>query len=147
VERPELRLEIEGTTDAADTLALKQQGLEKQLRTLKWGAKKVKVPASPADEVVEPSEREAWLRRAFDLAFPPPKDAKVIAPPLAEVEQRLLEAIPVDSSELHLLAKARNKAAIEGLLRDGQVEPERIFEVQGSEAARIGGAKVHFSLK
>lgn len=147
VERPELRLEIEGTTDPADALGLKQRGLENLLRHLKWTAKKVKTPSTPEEEVIEPSEREQWMRAAFGKAFPPPKDAKVEPPPMAEVEQRLLETIPVDPNELHLLAKARNKASIEILLQGEQVDASRIFEVQGGEAAKAGGAKVYFSLK
>jgi hypothetical protein len=66
---------------------------------------------------------------------------------MAEVEQRLLDTIQLDQGELLALARARNKAAIELLLGGGRVEAARIFEVQGSEAAKAGGAKVNFSLK
>jgi uncharacterized protein involved in outer membrane biogenesis len=147
VERPELRLEIEGSTDASDAQVLRQRGLETLLRQLKWTARKIKTPATPEEEVLEPSEREQWLRVAFDKAFPPPKGAKVEPPPIAEVEQRVLETVPADPNALRLLAKARNQASLELLLRGGQVEASRIFEVEGSEAARAGGAKVYFSLK
>ena len=147
VGRPELRLEIEGTTDAADALTLKQRGLEDLLRRLKWTAKKTKNPSTPEEEVIDPAEREQWARAAFDKAFPPPKGTKVEPPPMAEVEQRLLETITIDPNELHLLAKARSTAAIEILVRAEQVEAGRIFEVQGGEAAKVGGAKVYFSLK
>jgi hypothetical protein len=147
VERPELRLELEGSADARDTLALKQQGLEERLKRLKWTARKGKPPSTPEGEVIEASEREAWMRAAFEQAFPPPKDAKVEPPPMAEVEQRLLETIPVAPDELPALAKARSRAAIELLLSGGAVEASRLFEVQGSEAAKSGGAKVFFTLK
>ncbi len=145
--RPELHLELEGTTDATDALAIKQRGLEDLLKRLKWAARRTKTPASPEEEVIEPSERERWIRSAFEKALPQPKNAKVEPPPMAEMEQRLLETIQIDPSELHLLAKDRSKASIEILLRAEQIEASRIFEVQGSEAAKTGGAKVYFSLK
>ncbi|HNX30629.1 MAG TPA: DUF748 domain-containing protein [Holophaga sp.] len=146
-ERPELRLELEGATDAADVLALKRRGLDRLLRQLKWNARKVKVPATPEEEVVEPQEREQWVRLAYDNAFPPAQGVKVEPPPLAEAEQRLLDTVKIDPGALQSLAKARNKASIELLLQGGQVDAGRIFEVQGSEAAKAGGAKVFFSLK
>ena len=107
----------------------------------------MKTPATPEEEVIEASEREQWMRLAFDKAFPPAQGVKIEPPPMTEVEQRLLETVKVDPSELQQLAKARNKASIEFLLQGGQLEASRIFEVQGSEAAKAGGAKVYFSLK
>ena len=147
VERPELHLELEGTTDATDLLALRQRGLDKVLRQLKWNARKGKGPATLEEEVVDPSEREAWMRAALDKAFPPPKGTKPEPPPLAEVEQRLLETIQVDPSEIRALAKARNQAALTVLLQGGQVDANRVFELQGGEAAKAGGARVYFALK
>jgi uncharacterized protein involved in outer membrane biogenesis len=147
VERPELKLEMEGATDAADALVYKRRGLEAQLRKLKWNARKVKIPASPEEEVIEPSEREKWLRAAFTAAFPTPAGASTEPPPLAEVEQRLLDAVKVDPNALRQLAEARVKAVMDGLLQGGQVDSSRIFEVQGGEAAKAGGSKVFFSLK
>lgn len=147
VERPELRLEIEGTTDAQDARVIKERGLEFLLKRTKWNARKIKSPTTPGEEVIDPAEREQWLRAAFDIAFPPPKDAKVEPAPLAEVEQRMLDTITVDPNELRSLTDARNKAVLEALLKDGHVETGRIFVVQGSESARAGGAKVYFSLK
>lgn len=147
VERPELRLELEATTDAQDARLFKQRGLERLLKQAKWNARKVKTPATPEEEVIDPGEREQWLRVAFDAAFPPPKGAKVEPAPLAEVEQRMLDTVTVDPNELRALADARNKSVLEALLKDGQVEPGRVFVVQGSESARAGGTKLYFSLK
>ncbi|HWQ07812.1 MAG TPA: DUF748 domain-containing protein, partial [Holophaga sp.] len=146
-ERPELHLELEGTTGPADALVFRQRGLEKELRQLKWNARKVKTPATPDEEVIDPFEREQWMRAAFDKAFPPPKGAKPEPPPLSEVEQRLLEAIAVDPNDLRALAKARNQASMAVLLQGGQVDASRVFEVQGGEAAKAGGAMVYFALK
>jgi uncharacterized protein involved in outer membrane biogenesis len=146
-ERPELRLEIEATADAQDSAVLKRHGLETVLKRLKWNAKKVKSPITPEEETIEPGEREQWVRTAYDAAFPPPKGVKIEPPPVAEMELRLLDTIPIGTNELRALEDARNRASLTALLQNGQVAPDRIFVVQGSEAARAGGPKAHFTIK
>jgi len=142
-ERPELRLEVESTVDAAsDGAALRRAKLEDLLRRIKASAeKRESVAVLPADE------RERWLRVAYDAAFPAPKGVKPVPPPIAEVEQRLLGTLTVHPDELRALADARNRATILALRQEDLVESDRIFEVNGGDAAKAGGAKVYFTLK
>jgi uncharacterized protein involved in outer membrane biogenesis len=146
-ERPELKLELAGTTDPKDELAFKEKGLESLLKRLKWNAKKVKMPATPEEEIVAPAEREALVRTAYDAAFPPPKGTKVEPPPPVEMEKRLLDTIPFNANDLRQLSDARNKAVIESLISGGQVDQTRLFVVQGNEASKAGGPKVYFTLR
>jgi len=147
-ERPELRLEAEGTTDAADTSALKRRLLEALLRRTEWRARKPKEQETPELEALDPIQREHWLRAAFDAAFPPPsKDAAPAAPPpVSEMEQRLLGTLTVNPDELTNLAEDRCLRVITVLKQSG-VDPTRIFEVRGSDAAKVGGSRVYFALK
>jgi uncharacterized protein involved in outer membrane biogenesis len=143
-ERPELRLEAEGAMDPdQDGAALRKAALETLLRQTRTKALKLG-DATP----VPPAERERWVRAAFDLAFPAPKEAKdakpTPPPPPAEMEQRLLGTLKAEPSDLAQLADARAKAVLGWLLNTAKAEPERIFEVQTGKAK---GAMVAFALK
>jgi len=143
-ERPELRLEAEGATDAdQDGAALRKAALEARLRQTRTQALKL------ADEVPVPAaERERWIKAIFEAAFPPvkePKDAKPSpAPPPAEMEQRLLGALKVDATDLTRLADTRAKSVLAWLLNNAQADPERVFQVREGQAK---GAAVAFTLK
>lgn len=147
-ERPDLGLEVEGTADpVADLSALRRQALERRLRELKAQA----AQQDPGQVQVTPSEREAWLKAAYAAAFPAPKPAKghspTPPPPAAEMEQRLLGSLQIPASELRQLADARTKAVL-AALRQAQVDPARVFEVEGgARAKKEGGAKVYFGLR
>jgi hypothetical protein len=148
-ERPELRLEVESTTDGSDEATLRHRQLEALLRRAEWKARKPKDQERPEKDSLDPSERERALRAAFEAAFPAPPtpDAKPVAPPpIAEMEQRLLGTLVVNPEELRSIAEARSLAAITALKQSG-VDPSRIFEVRGSETARAGGCRTHFALK
>ncbi len=157
VERPDLTLEVEGTADPdADGAALKKRGLERLLRDTKAKALAATQPGGVdvASVTVAPEEREAWLKAAFDAAFPPPppekgKEAAPPAPPPpAEMAQRLLGTIAVGPDDLRALADARTKARVALVLQGGAVAATRVFEVRGGErAAKEGGARVYFTVK
>ncbi len=143
-ERPELRLEAEGAVDAdLDGAALRKAALEALLRRTRAQALKL------AEEgPVPPLERERWLRAAFDLAFPAPKEVKGAKPspppPPAEMEQRLVGSLRAEPAELAQLADARAKAALAWLLETGKADPGRVFQVNTGQAK---GAAVAFGLK
>jgi hypothetical protein len=142
-ERPELRLEAEGATDAdVDGAALRKAALEALLRKTRSGALKV-----PLEAAVPAAERDRWIGAAFEAAFPAPKEAKgakVPPPPPAEMEQRLLDSIQADPSQLAQLADARAKGVLAWLLNTAKADPERVFQVRAGQAK---GAAVVFTLK
>lgn len=158
VERPELTLEVEGTTDPdADVAALRKAGLERLLREAKVRSLAASGASVDLESVtVTPEERDGLLKAAFEAAFPAPAPEKgkeaaaapVPPPPPAEMEQRLLATITVSADDLRQLADARTRAMIALLLRDGSIEASRVFAVAGGEgAAKQGGARVYFTVK
>jgi hypothetical protein len=145
-DRPELRLEVEGTVDAqADGAVLRKAALEQLLRRTRAeaGQEREEAPQAP----LSGPERERWVRAAHDRAYPVPKGIKPVPMTLAEREQQLLTTLTVPPEALTALADGRTRAAIARLLQGNQVEADRIFVVQGSEAAKAGGSRVTFTLR
>ncbi len=71
-ERPELQLDIEGSVDlAADLDGLRQEALEKQIRTLKWmSLRKAEQATLTTEQVtVTPEERTEWLKKLLTDAL------------------------------------------------------------------------------
>lgn len=152
VERPELNLEIEGTSDPqADGIALQKQGLERLILDAKAKALQAKNPDLDPESIrLLPEERPRYLQEAYERLFPTPKEAKAKTPPPppAEMEQRLLGTLKVDPNRLRELADRRTKTLAKLLLEGGKVEASRIFEVEGGERAKKeGGSRVYFTLK
>ena len=154
LERPELSLEVEGTADpASDGAALKKLALERSIRQAKAKVQRMRDPGlDPETVTVSPEERPRWLAEAYAAAFPSPKDgsgkSRTPAPPVGEMEQRLLGGLTVDPNELRELADRRTKAMVGLLLQGGKLEAGRIFEVEGGERAKKeGGSRVYFGLK
>jgi hypothetical protein len=145
-ERPALQLEIEGTTDqAADGASLRRRALLALLRRTKATAEK-----RPPDSVeVAPAEVPRWLEAAWKAAFPAQgRPAREKPPTPAEMEQQLMESLPVSPAELRELASQRAAAAQGAILAAAQVEPGRVFLVEGGErAAKEKGARAWFTLK
>ncbi|MDR3684856.1 MAG: DUF748 domain-containing protein, partial [Geothrix sp.] len=157
-ERPELRLEAEGSVDAdQDGGALRRAGLEALL-----GRTRARILNSAEATPVPAAERERWIQAAYGAAFPAPKEAKgatilsvsriraadtekpVPPPPPAEMEQRLLGSLKVDPADLAQLADARAKGTLAWLLDTAKADPERVFQVQTGQAK---GPVVAFNLK
>jgi hypothetical protein len=146
LERPELRLEVEGSADdTQDGAALRKAALEALLRRTRAQA------TGQDDAPLAAHERERWLKAAFEQAFPAPKPAKdakdakpAPLPPPAEMEQRLLGTVKVEASDLAQLADARAKTVLAWLLGTAKADPERIFQVRTGAAK---GAAVVFTLK
>jgi len=153
-ERPELSLEVEGAADpASDGAALKKLALERSIRQAKAKVQRMRDPGlDPETVTVAPEERPRWLAEAYAAAFPSPKDgsgkSRTPAPPVGEMEQRLLGGLTVDPNELRELADRRTKAMVGLLLQGGKLEAGRVFEVEGGERAKKeGGSRVYFGLK
>jgi uncharacterized protein involved in outer membrane biogenesis len=129
-ERPGLGLEADGGFDpVADAAALRKQALERQLLAL---------VASPGP--LAGAEREHGLQLAFEQRFKPVKGTPW--PPAAAMEQQLLGAQAVTDDDLRRLADQRVKALFQ-MLRDAQVDPGRLFQVEGHEP----GSRVKFGLR
>jgi uncharacterized protein involved in outer membrane biogenesis len=143
-ERPELRLEAEGAVDAdQDGAALRKMSLEALLRQTRTKA------LGLMEEIPLPTaERERWIKAAYATTFPRPKEAKEAKPapppPIAEMEQRLLDSLKVDPADLAQLADARAKGVLAWLLDTAKADPERVFQVRTGQAR---GSVVVFTLK
>ncbi len=148
--RPALQLEIQGTVDAAaDGAVLRREALRRRAREEKWKAQQGRRGGAASLDKVEVLEDEyvkfieAEYRRAF------PQDAKPATPPTtSDLEARLLATVDLGPEALAALARRRAEVARDRILQGGQVEPARLFLVQGAELAeREKGAHVYFTLK
>jgi hypothetical protein len=75
-------------------------------------------------------------------------DAKAAAPSVTEMEARLLGSVELGPDVIRALEQKRAEVARDRILHAAEVDPSRLFLVQGSEQAKKeGGAKVHFTLK
>jgi len=151
-ERPALQLEIEGTVDeVADVAALRRQALATLVRRAKWSSARREGPPEAVE--VSPAEYPRWLEIAYQTAFPvPAKPApgeKALPPPtVAEMEERLSASLAVPAEALRELAAQRAAAARDRILAAAQVEPGRIFLVEGGERARKEkGVRAYFTLR
>jgi hypothetical protein len=68
--------------------------------------------------------------------------------PAKDMEAQMLETIPVTTSDFESLATMRAQRVKEYILKDGKVEPERIFLTQsGREAVTTKGSRVYLHLQ
>lgn len=150
-ERPALKLEIEGTADAdADGAVLRRQAVAGLVRRAKSSASGQK---SPQPVEISPAEYPRWLQAAYRAAFPGPEKpgpgGKAPPPPtVAEMEERLSASIAVPAADFRELAQRRAAAARDGILGAAQVDPGRVFLVEGGErAAKEKGTRAYFTLE
>jgi hypothetical protein len=152
--RPALKLDLEGTADpVADGKVLRKQALRQQAREAKWKTGKHGSAASPdtvellEDEYVKFIEAE-YKRTVTDAPGAKP-DPKAPAPGVGEKEEVLLGKVVVGPEAVRVLAQQRAEVARERILKGAsQVDPGRLFLVQGGERAKKdGGAHVYFTLK
>jgi hypothetical protein len=140
-DRPEIRLEVEGHADMEkDREALKTLFFQRKPKTqkLKETAKKGQ-PAVPVDEIkIETSEYARYLKKAYkEEKFPKPKNFiglnKNIPDP--EMEKLLFTHTQVNEGDLRDLATQRSRKVKDFLVREGKIEPERIFLVEPKSLA------------
>ncbi len=150
-ERPALQLEIEGTADeATDGEALRRRALAALVLRAKASAGRKEQAAAEIE--VAPAEYPRWLEVAYRAAFPapakPPSGPKAPPPTVAEMEQRLAASLPVSPADLRELASQRAAAARDAILAAAQVDPGRVFLVEGGErASKEKGARAYFTLR
>jgi hypothetical protein len=148
--RPALQLEIQGTVDAAaDGAVLRREALRRRAREEKWKAQQGRRGSATSLDKVEVLEDEyvKFLEAEYRRAFP--NDAKPATPPTTtEMETRLLATVDLGPEALPALGRRRAEVARDRILQAAQVEPGRLFLVEGGErASKEKGAHVYFTLK
>jgi hypothetical protein len=147
--RPALKLEVEGTVDpASDGLALRRQALRKRAREAKWKAGKGGAASPDKVELLE-DDYVKFIESEYRRTFPDEaKASKAAAPGVTEMEEKLVAPGALDPEAMRALAQQRAGAARDHILHAAEVDPSRLFIVQGGErATKDGGARVYFTLK
>ena len=161
LDRPALRLEIEGRADPeSDPEGLKSDRLATKVRALKREDLTKKGLESGSTDAVElgANEYPALLERVYRAEkFPKPRNlvGMVKGLPVEEMEKLILANSPVDEEDLRDLADRRAKVVRDWLLAH-QVPGERLFmlpvklaksEGKADSAEQAKGSRVVFSLK
>jgi hypothetical protein len=158
VERPGLKLEIEGRYDEKnDPDGLKKARLDRKVRAIKREdlTKKSVETGSLETVTVSDAEYPALLERAYKQEdFAKPRNMIGIAKslPVAEMEKLMLANSPVDADDLRELGERRAKAVRDWLL-EHQVPAERVFLLPAKAAggdeksASAVGSRADFALK
>ena len=161
VDRPGLRLEIEGQVDPEpDREGLKQARIGRKVRALKREDLTRKNVDAGSAETVEVSEAEypALLERAYRAEkFPKPRNVigMVKTLPVAEMEKLMIANSVVDEEDLQDLGERRAKEVLDWLAAH-EVPPERMFllpskllpaesKPEGEQKGR--NSRANFSLK
>ena len=149
VERPDLKLSIEGAVDTvADRAALRRLVLDKRLRA--------QAPIMSDTALLLPSVRSARLAAEFATLFPADSvvaaaraSRRPVTEALAgrELEPRVLDAIVIGAAELRALADARARACRDYLLQGDAAPVERVFLAATGAAPVVLGRKATFKLE
>jgi flagellar motor protein MotB len=157
-DRPEIKLDVEGHVDMEkDREALKTLFFQRKIKNqkMKETAKKGQSPV-PVDEIkVEPKEYERYLKKAYkEEKFPKPKNFLGLEKsiPVPEMEKLMLTHLEVKEEDLRDLASQRSKKVKDFLVREGKIEPERIFLVEAKslppeKKENLKDSRVIFALK
>lgn len=160
-DRPGLKMDITGAADPeADAAALRRLALDRRLRALKLAeeAKKGQAGGALSEVQLSPEDFAKYLALVYRAQVPPAgasasasAEGDKKAPPVPEMEQRLLAAETLGESELLELASQRAKAVESWLLEKGQVNKERLFvlapKVEAASEPGKDGMKARFALK
>jgi hypothetical protein len=149
---------VEGHGDMEkDREALKTIFFQRKIKTQKMKETPGKgQPPVPVDEIkIEPKEYERYLKKAYsEEKFPKPKNfiglEKSI--PVPEMEKLMLTHLQVKEEDLKDLASQRSRKVKAFLVREGKIEPERIFLVEPKSLSpekkeNLKDSRVVFSLK
>lgn len=157
-ERPALEMDIVGRADPEKD----REGLKQILMLRKIKSQKIKELAGKSEEtpelesiIVTPEEYPEYLKRAYkEEKFPKPRNILGMAKslPVPEMEKLMLTNLKVTEEDLRALAGERARAVRDYLLQSGQVEPERVFNVEGQTLAGekkegVKESRVDFRLK
>ena len=162
IDRPGLKLEIEGKVDPAqDPEGLKRARIDRKVRALKREEMTKKNVESGSAETVEVSAQEypVLLERVYrDEKFPKPRNmvGLVKTLPVEEMEKLMLANSAVDEDDLRELGDRRAKAVRDWLLAH-EVPAERVFllptKVEAATESKqdgekpVKGSRADFSLK
>jgi len=143
LERPGIAIEVTAPIDpAVESAALQRERMREIL------AQRLQI----AIGLPEPEAYRMRVARAYQLQFPEPQDAgdePVKGPAFEEMEARLLEAMPVDESELRQLAERRRQAVRDYLVARPGIRPERVLttEADGLQAAASGLSEARIEIR
>ncbi len=145
-ERPTLRVEVIGAADLArdrDALALQKMTAEVHRRFTKGGTKNLQAVVSQEREFEFLSDLYAEKLGKQPTKREEVTGGKAVERVLTvdELRQQLIPAMPVEESELRLLAQGRAKTIREQLIAPGRLPEERVFLVE-SELIRSEGTQV-----
>ncbi len=161
VDRPELKLEIEGKFDPElDPEGIKRARIDRKVRSAKREELTRKNVESGAAEMVVVSDEEypVLLERVYrEEKFPKPRNAIGLLKtlPVEEMEKLMLANSTVNDDDLRALADRRSKAVRDWLVAH-EVPVERVFLLPSKTATReettngekkIAASRVDFSLK
>ncbi|MFI5118994.1 MAG: DUF748 domain-containing protein, partial [Thermoanaerobaculia bacterium] len=157
-DRPALTLQAMGRFSGdKDVEGLRHWRVGRKIKAQKLPdlGKKGGAPTSVDDIVVEPAEREAYLRKAYRKErFPKPKTTLGFARDLSadEMEKLMLANEAVGDGDLRQLALARSNAIKDYLTGPGGVDAARVFVLEPGDRAsapkdKAGASRVDFSLK
>lgn len=160
VDRPELKLDIEGKVDPQqDPEGLKRARIDRKVRALKREDLTRRNVESGAAETIEVTAQEypALLERVYrEEKFPKPRNVigMVKSLPVEEMEKLMLANSTVDEDDLRELGDRRAKAVRDWLVAH-EVSVERVFvlptklaaESKPNGDAKVKGSRADFSLK
>ncbi len=161
IDRPELKLEIEGKADPEqDPEGLKRARIERKVRALKREDMTKKNVESGSVDTIEVTAQEypALLERVYrEEKFPKPRNmiGLVKGLPVEEMEKLMLANSPVNEDDLRQLGDRRAKAVRDWLVAH-EVPAERVFllpsKPAGAESKPEGdkkakGSRADFTLK
>jgi len=157
-DRPEIKLDVEGHVDMEkDREALKTIFFQRKIKTQKMKETAGKgQPSGSVDEIaIAPKEYERYLKKAYkEEKFPKPKNFIGLEKslPVPEMENLMLTNLQVKEEDLKDLASQRARAVKDFLVREGKIEPERIFLVEPKSLSpekkeKLKDSRVVFSLK
>ena len=132
-DRPALKMEITGRADAeGDREGLRQGAVERKVKAqkLKVALKSGEGVQSLDDIKVEPGEYEKYLTAAYqEEKFAKPRNLIGFAKslPAPEMERLMLANSQAGDEDLQQLADQRAAAAKDWLVRNGKIEPDRVF--------------------
>ncbi|HPJ68533.1 MAG TPA: DUF748 domain-containing protein [Desulfobacteraceae bacterium] len=135
-ERPGLKLDISGYVDTdKDRQAMATARLKHNIKALKIKDLVSQGKAAPGLDGLKltPEEYEYYLRKAYQLKYPPEKMAKPKKDEkisIGDMESRLSAEIRITEDDFRFLAKGRSLAIKSYLAGEGKISSDRLFLIQ-----------------
>ena len=151
--RPALRLDVEGSADeSADGRALRLAELRRRGQEAKWKTLKNRSAASSPEKAELLEDEYAKFIESTYRSLPRgvggAGGSAAQKPTLTEMENTVLATVDLPPEATRKLAQERAEAARARIVQAAQIEPTRLFLVEGGERAKKeGGGHVYFTLK